>query len=94
MTTDQKDAEFDLSPYKGQDIQFALCGKYISGGFYIMVTDIRVGNQVGSGVSDFGNDKHNRSVYYDINGYPISNPERGRFMIKVENGKSERVIMK
>ncbi len=59
-----------------------------------MVTDIRVGNQVGSGVSDFGNDKHNSSVYYDINGYRISNPESGRFMIKVENGKSERVIVK
>lgn len=39
-----------------------------------------------------GSETAGKAIYYDLQGYPVENPEKGVY-IKIENGKAEKVIL-
>ena len=92
MTSELKTVEYDLSSYKGQNIQFAFTGRYYTGSFFIIVTEIKIGKSGPSGIADLNSDSIGTPVYYDLNGCRVINPEKGLY-IKVIDGKHEKVII-
>lgn len=93
MTSELKTVEYDLSSYKGQNIQIAFTGRYYTGSFFIVVTEIKIGKPGLSGIEDLDYDSTGAPVYYDLNGCRVINPEKGLY-IKVKDGKHEKMIVK
>lgn len=95
-STEHETATLNLDEYAGQTIKIAFRGE-AKNQYYrkLNLTDIKIEDASENGIEDIVVDgAEGEAVYYDIMGRRVANPAAGMIVIKVQNGKATKMVVK
>ena len=85
--------EVPLSGYDSKNVRIGLLGECVRSYNFIYVDNVEIRSQASTGVTEVG-DAPSSVRYFNLQGVELRNPERGTFVIKVEQSGVSRKVTK